>query len=472
MRKTKIVCTLGPASSSEETLRQMLLSGMNVARINFSHGTHEEHRATIERFRKVRDELGLPAAVLLDTKGPEIRVGIFKEPVIVTNGQKYTFTTVECPCDDKRAYINYAGLPKDVSVGTHILVNDGAVAFQVDSIEDTEIHCTVIDGGKLSSRKGVNVPGVRLDMPFLSDRDKSDLLFGIEMGVDFVAASFTRRPEDVQELRSFLETNGGKYTHIIAKIENTEGVEKFEQILALADGIMVARGDLGVEVPFEQLPGLQKSFIRSCYQAGKMVITATQMLDSMEEHSRPTRAEISDVANAVFDGTSAVMLSGETAAGMYPVQAVATMAAVAAQAEQDAFARRNYLSEGPAKNYSDITSAISAAACTTAEQLNAKAIIAETTSGKAARRVSKFRPWQIIIAATPDLRTYHQLALCWGVVPLLVPTAETMTGLLLRTIECAKDKELLQNGDMIVLTGGMPLNTRGATNMLQVKVVD
>lgn len=472
MRKTKIVCTLGPASSSEETLRQMLLSGMNVARINFSHGTHEEHKVTIERFRKVRDELGVPAAVLLDTKGPEIRVGVFEKPVVVTNGQKYTFTTEECPCDDKRAYVNYAGLPHDVSVGTHILVNDGAVAFQVDSVEGNEIHCTVIDGGKLSSRKGVNVPGVHLEMPFLSDRDKSDLLFGIEMGVDFVAASFTRRPEDVMELKEFLEANGGKYTRIIAKIENTEGVEKFDEILALADGIMVARGDLGVEVPFEQLPGLQKRFIRCCYQAGKMVITATQMLDSMEEHSRPTRAEISDVANAVYDGTSAIMLSGETAAGMYPVQAVATMAAIAAHAEEDAMARRVFLKELPKKNGQDITSAISAAACTTAEQLDARAIIAETTSGKAARRVSKFRPRQMIIAATPKLRTYHQLALCWGVYPLLVPTADTMTELLSKTIVCAKEKDLLKRDDIVVLTGGLPLNTRGSTNMLQVKVVE
>lgn len=472
MRKTKIVCTLGPASSSEEVMRKMLLAGMNVARINFSHGTHEEHKATIARFRKVRDELGVPAAILLDTKGPEIRLGVFAEPVVVEPGQTYTFTTMEVPCDDKRAYINYAGLPRDVKPGSTILVDDGSLSFRVESITETDIICTVIDGGRISSRKGVNVPGARLDMPFLSERDKSDLLFGIEQGVDFVAASFTRRAEDVRDMKEFLTAHGGKYIRIISKIENTEGVEKFDEILALADGIMVARGDMGVEVDFERLPGLQKRFIRACYKAGKMAITATQMLDSMEERSRPTRAEISDVANAVFDGTSAVMLSGETAAGRYPTLAVATMAAIAAQAEMDAFARGNYLSEGPAKNYTDITSAVSAAACTTAEQLNARAIIAETTSGKAARRVSKFRPRQMIIAATPELRTYHQLALCWGVYPLLVPTADTMTELLVKTIHCAKEKNLLMSGDMVVLTGGMPLNTRGSTNMLQVKVVD
>ena len=314
MRRTKIICTIGPASSSEEVMRSLLLAGLNVARMNFSHGTHESHAELIARFRKVRDELKLPAAVMLDTKGPEIRLGLFEEPVEVVSGQAYTFSTVETPGNAERCFVNYPRLPADVKSGDTLLVDDGELSFRVEETTDTEIRCTVVDGGRMKSQKGVNIPGARLNMPFLSERDKSDLLFGIEQKVDYVAASFTRRAQDIIDMRSFLNSHGGEGIRIIAKIENTEGVEKFDEILAASDGIMVARGDMGVEIPFERLPGIQKHFIRACCQAGKTVITATQMLDSMEESRRPTRAEISDVANAVFDGSSAVMLSGETAA--------------------------------------------------------------------------------------------------------------------------------------------------------------
>ena len=336
MRKTKIVCTLGPASSNEEVMEKMLIAGMNVARFNFSHGTHESHAELIARFRKVRDELKLPAAVMLDTKGPEIRLGLFEEPVEVVPGQAYTFSTVETPGNAERCFVNYPKLPADVKSGDTLLVDDGELSFRVEETTDTEIRCTVVDGGRMKSQKGVNIPGARLNMPFLSERDKSDLLFGIEQKVDYVAASFTRRAQDIIDMRSFLNSHGGEGIRIIAKIENTEGVEKFDEILAASDGIMVARGDMGVEIPFERLPGIQKHFIRACCQAGKTVITATQMLDSMEESRRPTRAEISDVANAVFDGSSAVMLSGETAAGKYPVDAVKTMARIAERTDEEA----------------------------------------------------------------------------------------------------------------------------------------
>ena len=472
MRRTKIICTLGPASSSEEVMEKMLLSGMNVARLNFSHGSHESHREIIARFRRVRDRLGLPAAVMLDTKGPEIRLGVFSAPVSVQPGDPFVFTSRDRIGDRDGCQITYAGLTRDVKPGNTILVDDGELSFRVEECTDTDIRCTVVDGGTLSDRKGVNVPGVALDMPFLSEKDKSDLLFGIQEDVDFVAASFTRRKEDIIALREFLVANGGPHIHIIAKIENSEGVEKFQEILAHADGIMVARGDMGVEVPFELLPGLQKRFIRACCQSGKVAITATQMLDSMEENRRPTRAEISDVANAVFDGTSAVMLSGETAAGKYPAEAVAVMARIAQQAEGDAFASGVFKNMWHVKDITDNTNAVSAAACTTADQLGAKAIIADTTTGKAARRVSKFRPRQRIVAATPMLKTFHQLSLSWGVYPLLTPDAESVDDLFAGAIDASLQAGLIHRGETVVLTAGIPLHTRGSTNMLKVQTVE
>lgn len=472
MRRTKIICTLGPASDNEETLRELLLAGMNVARLNFSHNTHEGHGATIARFRKVRDELGVCAAVLLDTKGPEIRLGSFPEPIAVTDGQTYTFTTEPCTGSAERCHINYAGLPRDVKPGDNILVDDGELSFRVEECSDTEIRCTVEVGGLMKSNKGVNVPDVTLELPFLSERDKSDLLFGIEQDVDYIAASFTRRAQDIKDLRDFLNRNGGEKIRIIAKIENTEGVEKYEEILELADGIMVARGDMGVEVPFERLPGIQKRMIRSCVDAGKTVITATQMLDSMEENHRPTRAEISDVANAVFDGSSAIMLSGETAAGKYPVEAVKVMARIAERAEKDALTAGVFSQFGHSSQPYDQTNAVSAAACTLAEQVNAAAIIADTSTGRAARRVAKFRPAQPILAATPSLKVYHQLALCWGVCPMLVKAVDSVDVLFHCAIEKAEAAGYVNSGDTVVLTAGIPLNTSGSTNMLKVQIVD
>ena len=457
MRRTKIICTIGPASCSEEVMRELLLAGLNVARMNFSHGTHESHAELIARFRKVRDELKLPAAVMLDTKGPEIRLGLFEEPVEVVSGQAYTFSTVETPGNAERCFVNYPRLPADVKSGDTLLVDDGELSFRVEETTDTEIRCTVVDGGRMKSQKGVNIPGARLNMPFLSERDKSDLLFGIEQKVDYVAASFTRRAQDIIDMRSFLNSHGG--------------VEKFDEILAASDGIMVARGDMGVEIPFERLPGIQKHFIRACCQAGKTVITATQMLDSMEESRRPTRAEISDVANAVFDGSSAVMLSGETAAGKYPVDAVKTMARIAEQAEHDAFAADIYKNIWHTMDHSDNTNAVSAAACTMAEQTFAQAIIADTSTGKAARRVAKYRPAQMILAATPSEKVYHQLALVWGVYPLRTQPVDSVDVLFHCAIEKAKELGYLHSGDTVVMTAGIPLNTQGSTNMVKVQTI-
>ena len=338
MRKTKIVCTLGPASSDEKVIKEMLLAGMNVARVNFSHGDHESHGRTIDHFRKVRDKLGIAAAVMLDTKGPEIRTGDFEGgKIIVEPGQRFTLTTEKMMGNQEKSYITYADLPKEVKKGDFILIDDGIIRMQVEEASDTEICCSVVNGGEISNHKGVNVPNVVLNMEYLSQRDKDDLLFGIEKNVDYVAASFVRRAADVNLLRAFLTENGGTDIKIISKIENMEGIDNFEEILEASDGIMVARGDMGVEVNFERLPGIQKRFIKRCQQSGKIVITATQMLESMIKNPVPTRAEITDVANAVFDGTSAVMLSGESAMGAYPVDAVRAMAKIAEQAEKDIF---------------------------------------------------------------------------------------------------------------------------------------
>jgi len=453
-------------------MRQMLLSGMNVARLNFSHGTHESHREMIARFRAVRDSLGVAAAVMLDTKGPEIRLGDFAENALVQPGESYTFTTLPADGDSGRCHVNYAGLPGDVRPGDSILVDDGELSFRVEECTDTDIRCTVLDGGRLKSHKGVNVPGSRLAMPFLSDRDKSDLLFGIEQDVDYIAASFTRRAQDIIDMRQFLLANGGEKIRIIAKIENVEGVENFAEILAQADGIMVARGDMGVEIAFENLPGIQKRFIRECCQAGKTVITATQMLDSMEENRRPTRAEISDVANAVFDGSSAIMLSGETASGKYPVDAVQVMDRIASRAEEDALAAGLYKAIWHQVYPGDNTNAVSAAACTMAEQTLARAIIADTSTGKAARRVAKYRPAQMILAATPDKKVFHQLSMVWGVNPMLVRRVDSVDVLFHIAIEEALSCRYIAQGDTVVLTAGIPLNTSGSTNMLKVQTVE
>ena len=467
MRRTKIVCTLGPASNSEAVMEAMLRNGMNVARLNFSHGTHEQHSETIDRFRKVRDRLNLPAAVMLDTRGPEIRIRLMKDGgAVLTNGAPFVLTTRDIEGTNAIASVTYCDLPARMQPGYRILVDDGKIHLRVDSVEETEINCTVLAGGELRSRKSINVPMVSLDMPYISEQDKKDILFGIEKDVDFIAASFVRRAEDVIALRKLLDYYGGHDIRIIAKIENIEGVNNFDEILREADGIMVARGDMGVEVDFEKLPGIQKRFIRKCYQSGKMVITATQMLESMIESPMPTRAEISDVANAVFDGTSAVMLSGETAMGVDPAHVVNYMAKIVRQADKEAVELNAFRGIKHEIDFSDISNAICDAACTTAKDMNASAILVVTKTGRTARRVSKFRPAEVIVAATPEVKTFHQLALSWGVEPVLALNQADNDRLFRHAIDCAKQNDLVTKGDRVVIVAGMPITEH--TNSLRV----
>ena len=471
MRKTKIVCTLGPASADEKTMEALLTAGMNVARFNFSHGTHEQHKKMIDTFRGVRDRLSVPAAVLLDTKGPEIRTGtVAGGNVSLVTGNPFLLTTEDIAGNDKAVGISYADLPAQLSAGDRLLIDDGKIALQAESCTEREIHCVIVAGGILGDRKSVNVPKVALDMEYLSPQDKSDLLFGIQNDVDFVAASFVRRAADIIAMRKFIDYHGGHSIRIIAKIENIEGVDNFDEILRHADGIMVARGDMGVEVEFERLPGLQKRFIRRCYQSGKMVITATQMLETMITNPYPTRAEITDVANAVFDGTSAVMLSGESAMGKHPALAVTVMARIAEQAEFDAFTIDTY-NRFDYEMSKSTTNAICDAACTTARDIQAKAIIAVTKSGQTARLMSKFRPGIPIVAATPEGKTYQQLSLSWGVYPVLARYQSTSDGLFRHAIDCARQIDLVTDGDLVVIAVGIPLNTSGNTNTIRVQKV-
>lgn len=471
MRRTKIICTLGPASTNEKMIKKMLNAGMNVARVNFSHGTHEEHSKTIDLFRKVRNELGKAAAVMLDTKGPEIRLKDFEGGKAVLNaGETFTLTTESIMGNEKKAAISYENLPSELKAGDEVLIDDGKLRLKVKQTSKKEIICDVIVGGEVSNHKGINVPNVPLSMEYLSPTDKEDLLFGIKKNVDYVAASFVRRAEDVRDLRAFLKENGGGDIRIISKIENIEGIDNFEEILDESDGIMVARGDMGVEVNFARLPGIQKRFIKRCQQNGKTVITATQMLESMIKSPLPTRAEITDVANAVFDGTSAVMLSGETAMGAYPAEAVAAMAKIAEQAEQD---DPRFLPGGNVwyeMDSSDTTNAVGHAACTLARDINAKAIMSITKSGYTALRMSKFRPATMLIAATPHEKTYHQMSLIWGVSPLMVENLQNVDVLVYRCLEEGRKKALLEKGDKVVISAGVPLDITGMTNMIRVEL--
>ncbi len=472
MRRTKIVCTIGPATNSEEMLTRLVRSGMNVARLNFSHGTHEYHKDTLERIKRVRRREGMPVAILLDTKGPEIRVKDFKDGFAeLREGAEFTLTTREIEGTEQSVTVTYAGMPAELSEDNSILIDDGNIELCVKCCTETDVICQVVRGGRISNHKGINVPNVHLDMPFLSEQDQSDILFGIENDVDFIAASFVRCKEDVIALRKFVDYHGARDLRIIAKIENIEGVNNFDEILRYADGIMVARGDMGVELSFERLPGLQKRFIKKCYQSGKMVITATQMLESMISHANPTRAEITDVANAVFDGTSAVMLSGETAMGKYPALAVEVMGRIVTQAENDAFEMDAYAGISYEIDNNDTTNAVCDATCTTARDISAKAIIAVTKSGQTARRMSKFRPVQPIVAATPVEKTFHQLALSWGVFPVLARLQSSSDELLLHAIDCAKQIDAVENGDIVVIAAGIPLDTTGSTNLMRVAVV-
>ena len=473
LKKTKIVCTIGPASRDADTMREMLEAGMNVARLNFSHGTHEEHRKTIETFRRVRDEQDRPAAILLDTKGPEIRLGDFENgSEILEEGDEFTLTSEECPGTKKRVSTTYKALPSQVSLGTSILIDDGRVRLRVAGTTEDEVRCIVVNGGKVSNRKGVNIPNQSLDLEYISEADRQDILFGIEMDVDYVAASFVRSGADVKVLRSLLNENGGDRIKIISKIENPEGIENFKEILALSDGIMIARGDMGVEVDFEKLPGIQKKFIKECCKAGKTVITATQMLESMTHSPAPTRAEITDVANAVFDGTSAVMLSGESAAGDYPVETVKAMAKIVSQAEEDAEEVNQYKFLEVETNDRDVSNAMGHAACTTAHDIKASAIVAITTSGYTAEMMAKYKPVEPIIAATPDSKTYHQQALTRGVYPVLTQRSSNWNDLMEKAIEGAERMKFVKKGDCIVLSAGMPLQVPGTTNLIRVKTIE
>lgn len=472
MRKTKIVCTLGPATDNEDVLRKLMLAGMNVARLNFSHGTHEEQKKRMDMVKKLRTELGLPIAILLDTKGPEIRTRDFEGgKVEVKAGDFFTLTTRDIVGDSTITSITYKDLYKDVQVGTHILIDDGLIELEVTSISGEDILCTVITGGPISNHKGINVPDVHLNMPYLSDADESDILFGIEQDVDFVAASFVRSAKDVLEIRELLNANGGQRINIISKIENSEGVNHIDDIIYVSDGIMVARGDMGVEIPCEEVPVIQKMIINKVYMAGKQVITATQMLDSMIKNPRPTRAETTDVANAIYDGTSAVMLSGESAAGKYPVEAVEMMAKIAERAEAAIDYKKNFYHYERAANQ-NVTDAVCHAACTTAIDLNAAAVIIVTKSGVSARNISKYRPSCNIIAGTTSDKAYRQLNMSWGVTPVHLEEQNEVFTLFDHAVAAGKKQGLLQAGDKVVIGAGVPLGISGNTNMLKVQVVE
>ena len=470
MRKTKIICTLGPACDTEPVLKQMLKNGMNIARLNFSHQSLDYHADNIEMIKKLRKELNMPVAILLDTRGPEIRIGKFKNGSVTLNvGDEFILTTRECEGDEGRVYVNCATLPEQVKVGDHLLLDDGLINLTVQSTNGTDIITTVNVGGQISGTKGVNIPGTHIDLPFLSEKDKQDLLFGIEHDVDFIAASFTRSAADITAMRNFVNYNGGHDIRIIAKIENSEGIDNFDEILSVADGIMVARGDMGVEIDYERVPGIQKRLIKQCYRSGKMVITATQMLESMIHSNNPTRAEISDVANAVFDGTSAVMLSGESAIGINPPRVVKVMADIAERAEMDAFSMHTFDRFSTNTDTCDITGAICDATCRAALDLNATAIIAVTKNGETARLMSKYRPTIPVIGATPSKKTYNQLSLSWGVTPVLARYQATSDELFRHAVDCAKMIGLVKKGDRVVITAGIPLGISGTTNTLRVQ---
>jgi pyruvate kinase len=469
MRKTKIICTIGPASDSEETLIGMAKVGMNVARLNFSHGTHEEHLERIRKIKKVRSELGLPIAIMLDTKGPEYRIGVFEgHSVTLSEGQEFTFTTDDVVGNEKIVSVSYKGFADDLAPGDKILVNNGLVVCEVEAVEGSNVRTVVRAGGKLSDRKSMNFPGKLLKNDFLSEQDKSDLLFGIENEVDYVAASFVSTKQDALDMRRFLDKNGGADIDIIAKIENRSGVANVREISDVVDGIMVARGDLGVEIPYMEVPAVQKKIISECRLLGKRVIIATEMLESMIEKIRPTRAEISDVANAVYDGASAIMLSGESAAGKYPIEAVKTMSEVAEYTESGIHYEKRF------RNTEFITrsnlDAISHAACAMAIDVGAKAIVVSSMSGVTARMVSRWRCPVPLIGLTTSKRTFYKLALSWGVTPLLSDEFESLDVLLYHARQQAAELLDLKDGDTIVLTGG-PVRERGGTNMIKLETV-
>jgi len=470
MRKTKIVCTLGPASNDKETIMKMAEAGMNVARFNFSHGDHAEQKARMDLVREVEKEFGHPIGIMLDTKGPEVRTGVLRDDKVeLTAGEEIILTTDEIEGDKNRVGVTYKKLNEDLSEGSVILIDDGLIELNVKKIEGNDIYCEIINGGELGSRKGVNLPGVKVQLPALTDKDRKDILLGIEEEVHFIAASFVRKASDVLEIRKLLEENGAEDINIIPKIENEEGVENIDEIIEVSDGIMVARGDLGVEIPTEKVPVIQKMIIEKCNEAAIPVITATQMLDSMIRNPRPTRAEASDVANAIVDGTDAIMLSGESAAGKYPVQSVETMARIAVEMENsDAFKDKMSKRKPSSKS---TTESISFAACETAVNLDADALLTATGSGLTARVVSKFRPFIKIIAATPSKKVQHFLTLSWGVYPLISKLTSSTDEMIDTAIDVALEHELIELGNLITITAGAPTGMPGTTNLIKVEVV-
>lgn len=471
MRKTKIVCTLGPSTENEDVLKQMMIEGMNVARCNFSHGTYDDHKRRMDMVKKLRKEVGEPVAILLDTKGPEVRVRNFKEgKVALEEGQLFTLTADDVEGTKDIVSVTYNRLYEDLEVGMRVLIDDGLIEMKVEKVDKNNIVCRVINGGVVSNHKGVNVPEVDLSMPYISDKDREDILFGIEQDVDFIAASFVQKKEDILQLRKLLEKNGGEDIRIISKIENAQGVANIDDIIEVSDGIMVARGDMGVEIPYEEVPVIQKKIIKKVYRAGKQVITATQMLESMIKNPRPTRAETTDIANAVYDGTSAIMLSGETAAGAYPVEAVKTMVRIAERTEQDVdYCKRFFQYERNANP--DITDAICHATCTTALDLNARAIVTVTKSGRSARMISRYRPNSEIISCATTEKVCRQLSLTWGVVPVLIKEEKEVFNLFDKAIQAAMKMKLLEKGDLTVITSGVPIGVSGTTNMMKVQIV-
>ena len=470
MRKTKIICTIGPASGNEETIEKMCLAGMNVARLNFSHGTHPEHKETIDRIKKVREKLSMPIAVMLDTKGPEYRIKTFKDKKItLSDGDEFTFTTEDIVGDEKRVSVTYAHLIDELSVGDRILVNNGLVIFEVIRLSGNDAVCKVICGGELSDRKSMHFPNKVLSGEYLSEQDKADLLFGIENEVDFVAASFVSRKSDILALRTFLNDNGGADIDIIAKIENRAGVDNIDEICEIADGIMVARGDLGVEIPFVEVPAVQKYLIKKCRLLGKRVITATEMLESMISNPRPTRAEISDVANAVYDGSSALMLSGETAAGKYPVAAVRNMAEIA-EFTESGIDYKEWFRTAEFKILNNLD-AISHATCSMAIDVGARCIVVNSLSGRTARMVSRFRSPADIIGMTTSERVWRKLNLSWGVLPILGEEYNSIEVVFYQALRAAVKEFSLKSGDNVVITGGQINGTPGNTNTIKVECV-
>ena len=467
MRKTKIICTLGPSTDKGDVLRDLIANGMNVARFNFSHGSYEEHGGRLAKLKALREELGKPVAALLDTKGPEIRLKEFKNGVeMLEAGQTFTLTTREVEGTKEICSVTYKDLPQDVQPGGTIMLDDGLIMLRIEQVTDTDIICTVLNSGKIKTKKGVNVPGVHLSMPYLSQKDREDIIFGVQNGFDFNAASFVRTAQDVYDIRNLLNEYDSNI-RIIAKIENREGVNNIDSILSAADAVMVARGDLGVEIDFTELPGIQKDIIDRSFSFGKPIVTATQMLDSMMVNPRPTRAEISDVANAIYDGTSAIMLSGETAAGDYPVEALKTMSAIAERTENE----EHYRPQRHAEIQISVSDATAHAACLTAKDVNAAAIVTVSESGNTARLLSKYRPKQPIIACVMDEQVQRQLSLSWGITSLLMGPAHSTDELIEMSTALAEKNGYLHNGELTVVTAGVPVGVSGTTNMIKIHMV-